>query len=153
MLLFACEYLFQRDVWIGFSEHFLLQLELAMLDGRDGDAVDVADGAVADAQTGEDTQADVVFLHLGVLLTEIRKTVVVDGVKCTFYLAPFVRTELDERIAALVEFLHHLRTFEDEVLQECHHFVGLVQQGFLVFCLLLKSTLLLFLHTDTIAKC
>ena len=31
--LFTVKYLFQRDVWIGFSEHVLLQLEFAMLDG------------------------------------------------------------------------------------------------------------------------
>ena len=41
-----------------------------MLDGRDGDAVDVADGAVADAQAGEQAQADVVLLHGGVLLAK-----------------------------------------------------------------------------------
>ena len=137
MLLFACEYLFQRDVWIGFSEHFLLQLELAMLDGRDGDAVDVVDGAVADAQTGEDTKADVIFLHIGVLLTDMGEAVVVDGVERALYLAPFVLIEIDEGIAALVELLHHLRTFEDEVLQECHHFVGLMQQGLMMLGLLL----------------
>ena len=49
-LLSAVEYLFQRDIWIALSEHVLLQFELAMLDGRDGDAVDVADGAVAEAE-------------------------------------------------------------------------------------------------------
>jgi hypothetical protein len=32
-LLFAIDYLFQRDVWIGFSEDILLQLEFTMLDG------------------------------------------------------------------------------------------------------------------------
>jgi len=71
-LLFS-QYLFQCNVWIGFSEHILLQLELTVLDGRDGDAVDVADGAVADTQSGEDAQADVVFLHDGVLLAEVGK--------------------------------------------------------------------------------
>ena len=32
-LLLTVEYLLQRDVWIGFSEHVLLQFEFAMLDG------------------------------------------------------------------------------------------------------------------------
>ena len=123
-----------------------------MLDGRDGDAVDVADGAVAEAQSGEDTEADVVFLHCGVLLADFGKTATVDGVERTFYLAPFVRTEGDERVAALVEFLQHFRTFEDEALQECHHLVGLMQQGLLVLCLLLKPPFLLFVHTNTVTK-
>ena len=35
--------LFQRDVGIALPEDVLLQLQLAMLDGRDGDAVDVAE--------------------------------------------------------------------------------------------------------------
>ena len=87
-----------------------------MLDGRDGDAINVADGAIADAQSGEDTQTDVVFLHIGVLLTKVGKAVVVNSVERSFYLAPFVRTEIDERVAALVEFLDDLRTFENEVL-------------------------------------
>ena len=108
-----------------------------MLDGRDADAIDVADGAIADAQTGEQTQADVVLLHGGVLLAKVGKAVVVDGVERSFYLAPFVQTEIDERIAALVEFLHHLRTFEDEVLKECHHFVCLMQLGLMMLSLLL----------------
>jgi len=43
LLLFAVEYLFQRDVGIAFPEHVLFQLQLAMLDGRDGDAVEVAE--------------------------------------------------------------------------------------------------------------
>ena len=71
MLLFAVEYLLQSDVWITFSKHVFFQLELAMLDGRDADAIDVADGAVADAQTGQQTQADVVLLHGGVLLAKV----------------------------------------------------------------------------------
>jgi hypothetical protein len=50
---FPVEYLLQRNVGIGFPEHILLQLELTVLDGRDGDAVDVADSAVADAEPGE----------------------------------------------------------------------------------------------------
>jgi len=136
---------FQCDVWIGFSEHVLLQLELAVLDGRDGDAVDVADGAVADAQAGEDTQADVVFLHVGVLLTKLGEAVVVDGVQRAFHLAPFLRTEIDQRIAALVQLLHGLRTLQNEVLQERHHFVGLMQQGFLVLGLLQQLAFLLTL--------
>ena len=45
-----------------------------MLDGRDGDAIDVADGAVADAQTGQQTQSDVVLLHIGVLLAKVSLT-------------------------------------------------------------------------------
>ena len=101
-LLFAVEYLFQRNVWIGFSEHLFLQLELAMLDSRDGDAVDVADGAVADAQSGEDAQTNVIFRHIGMLLADNGEAVVVDGIERTFYLAPFVRGEIDELIAALV---------------------------------------------------
>ena len=137
------QYLLQRDVRVGFSKHVLLQLKLAMLDGRDGDAVDVADGAVADAEAGEDAQADVVLRHRGVLLAEVGETVAVDGVERAFYLAPFVRGEGDERIAALTQLLHHLCTFEDVVLQECHHFVCLVQQRLLVLCLLLKPTFLL----------
>ena len=76
-----------------------------MLDGRDGDAVDVADGAVAEAEPREDAQADVIFLHSGVLLTYLGKAVTVDGVKCPFYLAPFVRIKGDDLIAALIEFL------------------------------------------------
>ena len=108
-----------------------------MLDGRDGDAVDVADGAVAETETGEDTQADVIFLHVRVLLTDMGEAVVVDGVEGTFYLAPFMRVEGDKRIAALIEFLHHFRTFEDVILQEGNHFVCLMQQGFLMLCLLL----------------
>ena len=90
------QYLFERNIWICFAEHVLLQLELAVLDGRDGDAVDVADGAVADPQTGEDAQADVVFLQIRILFTEMGKAIVVDGVERTFYLAPFVLTEIDE---------------------------------------------------------
>ena len=74
MLLFAVEYLFQCDIRIAFSKNVLLQFELAMLDGRDGDAVDVADGAIADAQTGQQTQADVVLLHGGVLLAKVSLT-------------------------------------------------------------------------------
>ena len=50
-LLLTVEYLLQCDVRIGFSEHVLLQFEFAMLDGRDGDAVDVADGKVAEAES------------------------------------------------------------------------------------------------------
>ena len=87
-----------------------------MLNGRDGDAVDVADGAIGDAQTGQQTQANVVLLHIGVLLAQVGKAIVVDGIERALYLAPFVGTEVDERIAALVEFLHNLRTFQDEVL-------------------------------------
>ena len=79
-LFSVLQYLFQRDVRIGLSEDVLLQLELAVLDGRDGDAVDVADGAVADAEAGEDAQADVVFLHNRILLAEVGKAVVVDGI-------------------------------------------------------------------------
>ena len=116
MLLFAVEYLLQGNVWIAFSKYILLQFELAVLDSRDGDAVDVADGAIADAQAGEQTQADVVLLHIGVLLAKVGKAVTVDGVKCTFYLAPLMRTEVDERIAALVELFHRLRPFQDDVL-------------------------------------
>ena len=87
-----------------------------MLNGRNGDAIDVADGAIANAKTGEQTQADVVLLHIGVLIAKAGKAVVVDGIERALYLAPFVGTEVDERIAALVEFLHNLRTFQDEVL-------------------------------------
>ena len=64
-----------------------------MLDGRDGDAIDVADGAVAEAEPREDTQVDVVFLHSGVLLTYFGKAVTVDGVERPFYLVPFVLTD------------------------------------------------------------
>ena len=67
-----------------------------MLDGRDGDAVDVADSAVAEAESCEDTQVDVIFLHRGVLLTYLGKTVTVDGIERAFYLTPFVWTEVDE---------------------------------------------------------
>ena len=109
MLLFAIEYLFQSDIRIALSEHVLLQFEFAMLDGRDGDAVDVADGTVAEAESCEDTQTDVVFLHRGVLFAYLGKAVVVDGVECPFYLTPFVRMEGDERIAVLVEFLQKSR--------------------------------------------
>ena len=116
MIVICFEYLLQRDVWTALSEYVLLQFELAMLDGRDGDAVDVADGTIANAQTREQTQADVVLLHIGVLLAQVGKAIVVDGIERTLYLAPFVRTEIDERIAALVEFLHHFRPFQDEVL-------------------------------------
>ena len=98
--------MFQCDIRIAFSKYVLLQFELAMLNGRDGDAVDVADSAIADAQTREQTQADVVFLHIGVLLAKVGKAVVVDGIECTLYLAPLVGTEIDERIAALVEFIN-----------------------------------------------
>ena len=87
-----------------------------MLDGRDGDAVDVADGAIADAQAGEQTQADVVLLHIGVLLAKVGKAVVVDGIERTLYLVPFVRTEIDERITTPVELFHRLRPFQDDVL-------------------------------------
>ncbi len=82
-----------------------------MLNGRDGDAVDVADSTIANAQTREQTQSNVVFLHSGVLFAYLDKTIVVDGIERPLYLAPFVWTEIDERIAALVELLHHLRTF------------------------------------------
>ena len=116
LILSISKYLLQCDVGIGFSEHILLQLELAVLDGRDGDAVDVADGAVAQTEPREDAQTDVVFGHVGVLLTEVGEAVVVDGVERTFYLAPLVRFEGDERIAVFAEFLHHLRTFENKVL-------------------------------------
>ena len=103
------KYLFQRDVGISLSEYILLQLEFAMLDGIDSDAVDVTDGAVAEAESCEDTQTDVVFLHRGVLFAYLGKAVVVDGVECPFYLTPFVRMEGDERIAVLVEFLQKSR--------------------------------------------
>ena len=84
-----------------------------MLDGRDGDAVDVADGAIADAQTGEQTQADVVLLHIGVLLAKVGKAVVVDGIKRTLYLAPFVWTEIDERITTPVELFHRFPVYKE----------------------------------------
>ena len=108
-MLSAVEYLFQSDIRIALSEHVLLQFEFAVLDGRDGDAVDVADGAVAEAEPREDTQADVVFLHSGVLFANLGKAVTVDGVERTFYLAPFVRTEVDDRIATLVKLLQRFR--------------------------------------------
>ena len=117
-----------------------------MLDGRDGDAVDVADGTVADTETGEDEQSDVVFLHIGILLTYSGKAVVVNGVERPFNLCPFVRLKGDEGIAALVEFLHHLRPFEDKVLQERHHLVSLLQFRLLVSPLLVQ-------HADAIAEC
>ena len=82
-----------------------------MLDGRYGDAVDVADGAVAEAKSRKDTQVDVVLLHIRVLFANLGKAVTVDGIECAFYLAPFVGTEVDERIATLVEFFQHFRTF------------------------------------------
>ena len=122
-----------------------------MLDGRDGDAVDVADGAVADAQSGEQAKPDVVFLQVRILLAQPSKTVVVDGIECPLYLAPFVWTEIDERIVALAELLHHLRTFQDEVLQECHHLVGLAQQCLLVLRFLLQLALLLSLCLHAVA--
>ena len=78
-LLFR-QYLFECNVWVTFAKHVLLQLQLTMLNGRDGDAIDVADGAIADAQSGEDTQADVIFLHIGVLFTEVGESVVVDSI-------------------------------------------------------------------------
>ena len=87
------------------------------------------------------------------LLTDVGEAVVVDGVERAFYLAPFVRIEGDNRIAALVEFLHHFRAFEDELLQECHYLVGLVQEGLLVFSLLLEPLPSLLLQTDAIAQC
>ena len=117
-----------------------------MLDGRDGEAVDVADGAVADAEAGKDAQVDVVVVHRGVLLTDTGEAVVVDGVERAFYLAPFVRAEIDARIGTLVQLLERLRALKDEALQECHHFVGLMQLSLLMCGLLLKLTFLLFLQ-------
>ena len=76
-------------------------------------------------------------LLIVIIAAEVGEAVVVDGIERAFNLAPFVRTEIDERIAILVELLYRFRTFEDEVLQECHHFVGLMQQGLLMRCLLL----------------
>ena len=106
-MLFAVEYLFQRDVWTALAKHIFLQFEFAMLDGRDGDAVDIADSAVAQAESREDTQTDVVFLHRGILLTYLGKTVPIDGVERTLYLTPFMRTEINDRIATLIEFFQH----------------------------------------------
>ena len=88
--------LFECDVWIGFSKNILLQLELAMLDSRDGDAVDVTNGTIADTKPGKETKADVVFLHIRILLSDVGKAVVVNGIEGSFYLAPFVRAEIDE---------------------------------------------------------
>ena len=116
-----------------------------MLNGRDGEAVDVADGTIADAEAGEDAQVDVVFVHTGVLLADVGEAVVVDGVERTFYLAPFVRTEIDARIGTLAEFLYHFRSLKDEVLQESHHLVGLTQQRLLMPGLLQELLLLLSL--------
>ena len=67
-----------------------------MLNGRDGDAVDVANGAIAETESCKDTQTDVIFLHHGVLFSYFGKTVVVDGVERSFYLAPFVQTKGDD---------------------------------------------------------
>ena len=144
--LLTSKYLFQCNIWVTLSEHIFLQLQLAMLDSRDGDAVDVADGTVTDAESGEDTQTDIVFLHFGILLTDMGKAVIVNGIERTLYLTPFMRTEGDERITALVKFLDHSGTFEDVVLQECYHFVGLMQLSLLMCGLLLKLTFLLFLQ-------
>ena len=73
-------------------------------------------GAVAETESREDAQADIVFLHIGILFTNLGKTVIVDGVERPFYLAPFMRSEVDERIAALVELLQHFRPFEDKAV-------------------------------------
>ena len=124
-----------------------------MLNGRNADAVDVADGAVAEAESREDTQSNVLLLHVGVLFAYMGKTVIVDGVERTFYLFPFVWIEGDESTVVLVKFLQRFRTFEDDVLQKCHHFIHLMQRGLLMLCLLLEPTSLLFLHTDAITKC
>ena len=67
-----------------------------MLNSRDGDAIDVTDGAIAEAESSEDTQTDVVFLHHGVLLSYFGETIVVDGVERSFYLTPFVQTKGDD---------------------------------------------------------
>jgi hypothetical protein len=54
-----------------------------MLDGGDGDAVDVADGAVADTQAGEDAQADVASLIFTSAVT-LRVTTDIIANKSTF---------------------------------------------------------------------
>ena len=94
--LSAIKNLFQSDLWIAFSEHVFLQFQFSMLNGRDGNAIDVADGAIAETESRKDTQTDVVFLHHGVLFSYFGETIVVDGIERSFYLTPFVQTKGDD---------------------------------------------------------
>lgn len=57
----AVEYLLEGEVGVGFAEDLFLELELAVLHGRDADAVDVADGSVGETQAGEDAELDVLL--------------------------------------------------------------------------------------------
>ena len=83
------QHLFQSRFRIVLAEELLFELEFAMLDCGDADAVDIAYGAVGKAQAREDAQLQVLFLDVWVSSAKMCKAVAVDGVERALHLFPF----------------------------------------------------------------
>ena len=98
----------KRDVGVVLPEDFFLELQLAVLYCGDADSIDVADGAVGEAQTGEDTELQILFTQVGETLAQTDKAVAVNGVEGALHLFPLTRGEGDMSFAAGSEFLDDL---------------------------------------------
>ena len=59
-----------------------------MLNGRDRDAIDIADGSVAQLQTSEDAELDIIFSDIRMVLSDTCEPVTVDDVEGAFHLSP-----------------------------------------------------------------
>ena len=116
--LHTFQHLFQRHFRVVLAEYLLLYLELTVLYGGDGEAIDVADGAVEHMQAGEDTHLHVLFTQGLVVLAQALEAVVIDGVQRLFNLPPVACADIYVPVAAGIQFLDDLGALEDEVLQE-----------------------------------
>ena len=136
--------LLQGHIGVGLAEEILLQFELAVLDGGDGESVDVADGTVAELQTGEYAERDILFLQLGMGLAQMDEPVAVDGIERALHVGPLLGVEVDVGGGGLAEFLHHFRPLEDVALEERHDLLGLMELGQLAGGFQLQHPFLLF---------
>ena len=104
-----------------------------MLYGGNGEAVDVADGAVEHMQAGEDAQLDIPITHFGIVLAQALETVIVDSVQRLFHFPPVASADADMLIFVRIQFLGDFRTLDDEVFQEGDGCFALLQQFTLGF--------------------
>ena len=89
-----------------------------MLYGRDADAVDITDGTIGEAQTREDAELHVLLAHCGILLSQTRDAVAIDGIEGVLHLSPLALRERHVALGTALELLNDLRALQDEVLEE-----------------------------------
>ena len=114
-----------------------------MLHGRNADGIDVADGAVGEAQAGEDAQMNVGLAQVGVAFAQIGKASAIDEVEGALHLPPLVGREHDVTFGAGIQLTDHVAALQDEVLQEDDGGIALAKH--LLLCLhllLLKDAVL-----------